>query len=194
MEAVSAVKDETVLSEATVLHHTVANGGEDRMVCEEECKSVNCGGAKTEMYSEQSDTVATGTPRQEKTLEDVIQITEDPGFLQEYQLEGSLMTYVNAGDTACIPPQILENICTGMPTRFIVAEEGDVDAAKRRWITHLRWRREKQVDQLLRTQYSRFDQARELFRHYFHKRDRVGNLVYIERPGMMNLKSIRKIG
>jgi hypothetical protein len=90
--------------------------------------------------------------------------------------------------------QLLSQVCLDMPARLIEAEEGDEDAARLRWYESVRWRRENRVDTLLTRPYPLFEKVRDICSHYFHKHDRLGHIIYIDRPGLMKFKELKALG
>jgi len=81
-----------------------------------------------------------------------------------------------------------------LPERFLIAEEHNHDKALERWRDTLRWRNEKKVDDVLNVPHSQYDAIKQYYPQFFHCRDRMGNMVYIERPGGVNLSRIKKHG
>ena len=75
-----------------------------------------------------------------------------------------------------------------MPARYITAEQGNVASAQRRWRKTIRWRRQEGIDKLFQTIQPHFKLIKDNFPHYYHEYDRLGRFIYIERPGLLNLK------
>jgi len=93
-----------------------------------------------------------------------------------------------------LPPAVLDRLCFDMPSRYVAAEMGDVAKAKVRWVETKRWRAEHGINSLLATPYPKFSRVRELCGHVFHGHSRDGHFVYIERPGKLNIKTIKAAG
>ncbi|GMI03585.1 hypothetical protein TrVE_jg12052 [Triparma verrucosa] len=81
-----------------------------------------------------------------------------------------------------------------MPERFLIAEFGDKDKAIERWRATLKWRAENNADDVLSVPHPKFDAIQQYYPQSFYCRDRNGNMVYIERPGGVNLSRIKKNG
>ncbi len=81
-----------------------------------------------------------------------------------------------------------------MPERFLIAEEWDKDKALERWRDTLSWREEQQADDVLNVCHSQFDTIQRYYPQSFYCRDRKGNMVYIERPGGVEISKIKKNG
>ncbi|GMH82414.1 hypothetical protein TL16_g09248 [Triparma laevis f. inornata] len=81
-----------------------------------------------------------------------------------------------------------------MPERFLIAEFGDKDKALERWRDTLKWRAENNADDVLAVPHPKFDAIQQYYPQSFYCRDRNGNMVYIERPGGVNLSRIKKNG
>ena len=81
-----------------------------------------------------------------------------------------------------------------LPERFIIAENGDKDKAIERWRATLAWRDETDADNCLAKPHPKFDAIKANYPSYFHCHDRNNNVVYIERPGTVDIPRIKRNG
>lgn len=64
--------------------------------------------------------------------------------------------------------------------RFIAGCNGDVEEAKRRYVATKKWRKENDVDTILLRPSRVFDDMKDVFTHYTHKKDKYGHPVTYE--------------
>lgn len=64
--------------------------------------------------------------------------------------------------------------------RFIAGCNGDVEEAKRRYAATMKWRKENGIDKILLRPSRVFDDMKETFTHYTHKKDKYGHPVTYE--------------
>lgn len=64
--------------------------------------------------------------------------------------------------------------------RFIAGCNGDVEEAKRRYVATMKWRKENDIDTILLRPSRVFDDMKEVFTHYTHKKDKYGHPVTYE--------------
>ncbi|PGH21561.1 hypothetical protein AJ80_03121 [Polytolypa hystricis UAMH7299] len=78
--------------------------------------------------------------------------------------------------------------------RFLRARKFDVEAAKNMFVETEKWRKEFGTDDLVRDfDYPEKAQVFEYYPQYYHKTDKDGRPVYIERLGKINLTAMYKI-
>jgi len=80
-----------------------------------------------------------------------------------------------------------------MPHRFLMAEKGDEAAAKARWRDTVKWREDTRADEALQMPKPKFGIIKECYPHFFHGRDKAGNLVYYECPGGLNTSRLKGV-
>lgn len=85
------------------------------------------------------------------------------------------------------PPQEL-------PLRFLRAGKGDPIQGQQRYEETLEWRRQEQIDTILREPFPDFALIKEHYPHYYHLKGRKGQPVYYEQPARTNLAALRKAG
>jgi len=81
-----------------------------------------------------------------------------------------------------------------VPITFILAEFGDVEAGRARWHKTLAWRAEVGADIALKKPHTKFEIFKRCYPSYFYGRDRVGNFLYIERIGLVDVEGMRRNG
>jgi len=79
-----------------------------------------------------------------------------------------------------------------IPSRFLQMKKGDREAAKESFAATLAWREEFKVDTLLSRPHPRFDVCKALVPHYFSGRDPHGNIVFVQRPALLDFQLMRK--
>lgn len=85
------------------------------------------------------------------------------------------------------PPQEL-------PLRFLRAAKGDPVKGMRRYEATLAWRKESNVDTILRDANDKFDLIKQHYPHYCHGRGKNGEPCYYEMPTKTDLKALRAGG
>ncbi|KAL3774064.1 hypothetical protein ACHAWO_005271 [Cyclotella atomus] len=80
----------------------------------------------------------------------------------------------------------------GIPTRFLQMKNGNRDDAKESWEAHLAWRKEFEVDTLLSRPHKLFDVCKAQVPHYFSGRDPHGNVIFVQRPAMLDFELMRR--
>lgn len=80
----------------------------------------------------------------------------------------------------------------GIPTRFLQMKKGDRDEAKEAFAIHLEWRRELDVDTMLARPHPKYDVCKALVPHYFAGRDPHGNIVFVQRPALLDFELMAK--
>nr|CCA24767.1 SEC14 cytosolic factor putative [Albugo laibachii Nc14] len=78
--------------------------------------------------------------------------------------------------------------------RFIAAEKGNEERGKERYLQTLSWRKENDVDQILRRPHRNFENIKKCYPQYFHGRSKAGNPVYYEKPGKIDLLVLKQLG
>ena len=86
------------------------------------------------------------------------------------------------------------DIIAEIPDRFIAAEKGNVPKGQKRWIDTVRWRRENRIANILKEPHRLFKLIKQHYPHWYHGRSKNNNPVYIEQPGKINLKELKKAG
>ncbi|KAJ9191137.1 hypothetical protein DTO166G4_4860 [Paecilomyces variotii] len=78
--------------------------------------------------------------------------------------------------------------------RFLRARKFNVEAAKNMFVECEKWRKEFGTDELVRTfEYTEKPQVFEYYPQYYHKTDKDGRPVYIEKLGKIDLNAMYKI-
>ncbi|RAL10898.1 SEC14 family lipid-binding protein [Aspergillus homomorphus CBS 101889] len=78
--------------------------------------------------------------------------------------------------------------------RFLRARKFDVAAAKAMFVESEKWRKEFGTDELVRTfDYAEKPKVFEYYPQYYHKTDKDGRPVYIEKLGKIDLNALHKI-
>ena len=78
--------------------------------------------------------------------------------------------------------------------RFLNGEHGSIDIALKRWTVTSEWRRENDVDNILEQPHPNFEIIKANYPHYFACRARDGYVLYIEQPGKVKMKPMRRAG
>ncbi len=78
--------------------------------------------------------------------------------------------------------------------RFLNGEHGKMGVALKRWKTTTEWRRENDVDNILEKPHPHFEVIKANYPHYFTARAKDGYVLYIEQPGRVKMKPMRKAG
>jgi len=81
-----------------------------------------------------------------------------------------------------------------VPFRFIRATKGDLEAAKVRYNSTLKWRQEIGMDTILQEPHKNFDAIKANYPHFFHLRGKKNECCYFEKPAKMNLKHLKQEG
>ena len=99
---------------------------------------------------------------------------------------------ISSGSTLCIylmehqyisPDAPVKDPEDEIPQRFINAENGDLREARRRWDATRKFREENNVDDILTVEQPHFFTMKELWPHYVSGRGKEGNIIWLERPG-----------
>ena len=80
--------------------------------------------------------------------------------------------------------------------RFLRARKFDWEKTRIMFETHLKWRKDIGIDEWLHTYISHEHLpavVHDLYPHNYHKFDREGHPIYIERVGMVNVDEILKV-
>ncbi|KAL9181343.1 hypothetical protein ACHAXT_010148 [Thalassiosira profunda] len=80
----------------------------------------------------------------------------------------------------------------GIPTRFLAMKKGDRAEAKEAWEGHLAWREEFDVGTTLQRPHPQYDVCKALVPHYFAGRDPHNNIVFVQRPALLDFELMRK--
>ena len=76
----------------------------------------------------------------------------------------------------------------GIPTRYLRMQQNNREAAAEALQDTLLWRKQHHVDTLLKSPHEIFDRCKEVFPHYFLGRDSEDNVVFLQRPALMNIE------
>lgn len=80
------------------------------------------------------------------------------------------------------------------PHRFIAAEKGDIESARKRYATTLQWRAEMGMDHIITDPHPNFTVIKKNYPHFYHLRGRNNEPCYYEKPPEINLKALRAAG
>ena len=80
------------------------------------------------------------------------------------------------------------------PHRFIAAEKGNIESARKRYVATLKWRSEMGMDHIITDPHPNFTLIKKNYPHYYHLRGRKHEPCYYEKPPEINLKSLRAAG
>ncbi|KAK6543180.1 cytosolic factor, phosphatidylinositol/phosphatidylcholine transfer protein [Orbilia ellipsospora] len=87
-----------------------------------------------------------------------------------------------------------ERLDTNTMLRFLRARKFDVQLSKAMYIKAEKWRKEKDLDNLVRTwTYPEKPKVFEYYPQYYHKTDKDGRPVYIEKLGNIDLSKLHEI-
>jgi len=81
-----------------------------------------------------------------------------------------------------------------LPLRFLRAGKGDVAEGKRRYKATLDWRRENQIDTILRESSPHFAIIKKYYPHFCHGQGYNGEPCYYEQPPRTKLKAMQNEG
>ncbi|KAL3945066.1 MAG: hypothetical protein SGBAC_000857 [Bacillariaceae sp.] len=81
-----------------------------------------------------------------------------------------------------------------VPLRFLNACNGDYAEAQSRYEATLEWRREEQIDTILREPFPNFFTIKEHYPHYYHGTGFRGEPVYYEFPAKADMKALKREG
>ena len=114
---------------------------------------------------------------------------------ENFSGEGTTETTSNASDLLLLgtsksapPAQELP------PHRFITAEKGDIESARKRYTTTLQWRAEMGMDHIITDPHPNFTVIKKNYPHFYHLRGRSNEPCYYEKPPDINLKALRAAG
>lgn len=77
--------------------------------------------------------------------------------------------------------------------RFLKARKFDIPKALEMYSKYLQWRQEFGTDQIMSFRVPELPQIKENYPHGYHKTDRFGRPIYIERLGELNLKRLFEV-
>ena len=77
--------------------------------------------------------------------------------------------------------------------RFLRARKFNFDKAMEMFNKYITWRREQDVDNIEAFDYAEVNQLKEIYPHGFHKTDKFGRIIYIERYGLIDMDRIHAI-
>ncbi|ROT35816.1 hypothetical protein SODALDRAFT_328210 [Sodiomyces alkalinus F11] len=133
-----------------------------------------------------------GQPKVKHSIKEPDEAERDRGYLgylspeqkaQVHQLR--LMLEAEKYDQRLDTPTLL---------RFLRARKFDVNASKQMFIECEKWRKEAMLDALVPTwDYVEKDKMAQYYPQYYHKTDKDGRPIYVEKLGAINLTEMRKI-
>eukprot|EP00550_Attheya_septentrionalis_P000398 CAMPEP_0198293636 /NCGR_PEP_ID=MMETSP1449-20131203/18119_1 /TAXON_ID=420275 /ORGANISM="Attheya septentrionalis, Strain CCMP2084" /LENGTH=390 /DNA_ID=CAMNT_0043993289 /DNA_START=196 /DNA_END=1368 /DNA_ORIENTATION=- len=74
-----------------------------------------------------------------------------------------------------------------IPKRFLMMQKGNREHAKESLEATLKWREEVHVDTILSRPHPQLDKCKAIVPHFFSGRDKMGNVVFVQRPGRIDL-------
>eukprot|EP01026_Neomeris_dumetosa_P076895 TRINITY_DN827_c0_g2_i1.p1 TRINITY_DN827_c0_g2~~TRINITY_DN827_c0_g2_i1.p1 ORF type:complete len:298 (-),score=30.06 TRINITY_DN827_c0_g2_i1:111-1004(-) len=80
--------------------------------------------------------------------------------------------------------------------RFLKARGWNVQKASQQYLNMVQWRKEQDVDAMLGDNgfsYPELSEVKACYPHFYHKMDKFGRPVYVERLGMLNPSKLLKI-
>jgi len=80
----------------------------------------------------------------------------------------------------------------GIPTRYLLMQDGHRDRAGVAVKETLKWREEHDIDSLLSKPQTKFDVCKQVFPHFFLGRDKDGHVVFLQRPALIDLDKARR--
>jgi hypothetical protein len=80
------------------------------------------------------------------------------------------------------------------PLRFIRAGKGDPVVGRQRYEQTLQWRKENNMNEILKEPSPHFDLIKRHYPHFFHLRGKNGEYCYWEKPTHIDLKALRDGG
>ena len=80
----------------------------------------------------------------------------------------------------------------GIPSRFLTMKKNDRAEAKESFEGHLAWREEYGVATLLSRPHRKYDICKAMVPHYFAGRDPHNNIIFVQRPAMLDFELMRK--
>lgn len=81
-----------------------------------------------------------------------------------------------------------------IPTRFLEMQGGDREKAKKAVEATLQWRKENDVDNILVKPHPNFEICKSVFPHYFLGRDKSGDVIFLQRPALIDFEKAKKNG
>jgi len=80
----------------------------------------------------------------------------------------------------------------GIPDRFLRMQKGNRPKAKQSFEETVKWREENGVNHILSRPHTKFDVCRHIFPVYIPGRDVHGNLIIVQRPGLLDVDALKK--
>ena len=81
-----------------------------------------------------------------------------------------------------------------LPQRFLKMQKGNRKQAKAAFEHHLEWRKEHQVDDILKRPHPKFDMCKKIFPVYIPGLDRQNHIVVVQRVGLIDIDKGEEIG
>ena len=82
----------------------------------------------------------------------------------------------------------------GIPTRYLAMHQGNRDLAKQSLAATLTWRQDNAIDEILARPHAQFDRAKAVCPHYFLGRDDAHNVIFLQRPALMDFARAKTLG
>jgi len=91
-------------------------------------------------------------------------------------------------------PLALYNESSPVPDHFLIASNGNAADAALKWTKALEWRKNNDINQILREKQPHFDAIKSFSPHFWHGKDKFGRPVYYDLLGKINTKEGTKDG
>ncbi|XP_019095433.1 PREDICTED: phosphatidylinositol/phosphatidylcholine transfer protein SFH11-like isoform X2 [Camelina sativa] len=76
--------------------------------------------------------------------------------------------------------------------RFLKMRDFDLEKSKDAFLDYMKWRLDSKVDLISKFKFEEYDEVKKHYPHGFHKVDKSGRPIYIERLGMADLNAFLK--
>jgi len=82
----------------------------------------------------------------------------------------------------------------GIPVRYLKMQLYRRDQARKALESTIQWRKDHNIDHILKEPHPKFDICKEIFPHYFVGRDRDKHVVFVQRPALLDLDKAKANG
>ena len=121
----------------------------------------------------------------EQTKEQVLSPSDSLTIdLNKNETDNTLPSY---NFSLCRPGDGSETDPDGLPSRFVRMQKGNRKKAKAALDHTLEWRDKHSVDTILSRPHAKLDVCKRIFPHYFAGRDPTGHVVFVQRPGKIQM-------